>query len=328
MRLYTEQDGNLLHLQDRLVAVLGYGHLGRPVALNLRDSGVRVIVGNTDDSFAEQARQDRFEVYPINQAVKQANILFMAMPDEVMSSLYLEQIANYLKARDLLLFASGYTIAFNYIEPPAFVDVGLIAPRTLASRLRQSYLAREGYPSYLALHRQTTPQAQDRLMAMALGMGALRGGALEVSFAQEVLLDLFWQQAILPALHNLLLTATQVLMKEGIAPEVAMNELYLSGELGEFFQQAAHLGWIETLKSMSLTGQYGVLSRTERFQESKIQAHMEHILETIRSGDFAREWGSEYVDGYPHLQRLQAKWGQSALWRSEQEALTLLKGSL
>lgn len=326
MRLYTEQDGNLLHLQDRLVAVLGYGHLGRPVALNLRDSGVKVIIGNVDDAFAEEARQDRFEVHSISQAVQQANILFMAMPDEVMSRIYLEQIAQYLKASDLVLFASGYNIAFNYIEPPSFVDVGLIAPRTLASRLRQAYIAREGYPTYLALHRQTTPQAQDRLMAIALGMGALRGGALEVSFSQEVLLDLFWQQAILPALHNVLLTATQVLVKEGIAPEVALNELYLSGELGEFFSQASQLGLVETLKSMSLTGQYGVLSRTERFQESKIQAHMENIFETIRSGNFALEWASEFVDGYPRLHRLQTKWGQSALWRSEQGAISLLKG--
>jgi ketol-acid reductoisomerase len=323
IKVFREVDANILHLSQQQVAVLGYGNLGRPVALNLRDSGVQVIIGNVEDRYADEARQDRFEVYPISQAVAQATIFFMAMPDEVMPDIYLRQIAPALKAGDMLLFASGYNIAYEYIEPPVFVDVGLVAPRTLAANIRQAYLTNKGYPTFIGLHYKATPTAQDRLLAVALGMGALKRGAIEVSFRHEVELDLFWQQAILPALHGLLLMASNLLIQEGYTPESALTELYLSGELGEFFFQASQQGLVPTLESMSLTGQYGVLSRTERFQESKLRAQMESILDAIRRGDFASEWGDEYVDGYPRLKRIRDKLEQTTLWKTEQKILQL-----
>lgn len=325
MKIYRERDANLLHLQNLQVAVLGYGNLGRPVALNLRDSGVQVIVGNVADHYAEDARKDRFEVYSIPEAAAQAHILFMMLPDEVMAQVYLEQIAPKLKWGDLLLFASGYNIAFQFIEPPAFVDVGLLAPRTLAANVRHAYLSSRGYPTLVALHQRATPHALDRLLAAALAMGALRQGALEMAFEEEVALDLFWQQAILPAIHGLLLTSSALLIRAGYPPEAVLSELYLSGELGEFFNQAAQQGLVETLERMSLTGQYGVLTRTERFQESKIQAHMEAILEAIRSGSFAREWADEYTDGYPRLTRIRERLKESVIWKLEQEVLRVLR---
>jgi ketol-acid reductoisomerase len=327
MKIFRERDGNLLHLQNSRVAVLGYGNLGRPVALNLRDSGVVVIVGNQQDQYADEARREGFEVFPIPEAVSRADIIYMAMPDEAMPGVYLRQIGPALKTGDLLLFASGYNIAFQYIEPPVFVDVGLIAPRTLASRLRQAYLSGEGYPTFISLHHRATEWATDRMLAMALAVGALRQGALETSFQQEVVLDLFWQQALLPALHGLLLTAAQILIKEGYPPEAVLSELYLSGELGEFFTQAARQGLVQTLESMSLTGQYGLLSRTERFQESKTQYHMEAILDSIRSGAFASEWSSEFTDGYPRLKRLRDKLEETAVWQQEQIALQVMRGT-
>ena len=326
MRIFRERDANLLHLQNSRVAVLGYGNLGRPVALNLRDSGVAVIVGNQSDQYADEARREGFEVFSIPEAVSQADVNYMAMPDEAMPSVYLSQIGPALKTGDLLLFASGYNIAYQFIEPPVFVDVGLIAPRTLASRLRQAYLSGEGYPSFIALHQRATDWAVDRLLALALAVGALRQGALEATFQQEVVLDLFWQQALLPALHGLLLTAAQLLIKEGYPPEAVLNELYLSGELGEFFSQAAQQGLVHTLESMSLTGQYGLLSRTERFQESKMQHQMEAILDSIRSGAFAREWSDEFIDGYPRLKRLRDKLEETAVWQQEQIALQVIRG--
>jgi ketol-acid reductoisomerase len=326
MRIFRERDANMLHLQNSKVAVLGYGNLGRPMSLNLRDSGVPVIVGNQQDDYAEEARREGFEVFSIPDAVTSANVIYMAMPDEAMPGVYLSQIGPALKSGDLLLFASGYNIAFQYIEPPVFVDVGLIAPRALASSLRQAYLSGLGFPSFIALQQRATDWAVDRLLAMALAVGALRQGALETTFQQEVVLDLFWQQALLPALHGLLLTAAQILIKEGYPPEAVLSELYLSGELGEFFSQAAHQGLVQTLESMSLTGQYGLLSRTERFQESKVQHHMEAILDSIRSGDFAREWSSEFTDGYPRLKRLRDKLEGTAVWQQEQIALQAIRG--
>jgi ketol-acid reductoisomerase len=325
-RLYREIDANLLHLQGLKVALIGYGNLGRPVALNLRDSGAQVIVGNIQDAFGEAARHERFEVYPISNAIRQAQIIFLALPDEALPQIYLRDIGPHLKRGDMLIFAAGYNIAYKYVEPPNFVDVGLIAPRSLAANLRQAYLSGAGYPAYLALHQQATPQAQDRLLAVALALGALKLGAMEVSFQQEALLDLFWQQAVLPAIHQVLLTATQVLGREGLPPEWALTELYLSGELGAFFQQAALQGLRPTLKGFSLTAQYGFLSRTERFQETKVQHHMEGILEAIRNGDFAREWASEYIDGYPRLARLEERLVQTSLWSQEAGIVQYLRG--
>ena len=324
-RIYREQDANLLRLQNQRVAVIGYGNFGRPVALNLRDSGIDVIIGNVQDRFAENAQQDRFAVYSIPEAVSAATIIFMTLPDEVMSRVYLEHIAPYLKAGDLMLFASGYNIAYEYIEPPNFVDTGLLAPRTLANNIRQAYLSSRGYPTYIALYRRHKPQAMDRLLAVALVIGALKQGALEITFQQEVYLDLFWQQALLPAFHGLLLTAAQLLMSEGFPAETVLMELYLSGELGEFFSQASQQGLVATLEGMSVTAQYGMLSRTERFQETKIRFHMEAILDAIRSGKFAKEWADEYADGYPRLARIRDKLKGSALWELEQLALQLLQ---
>jgi ketol-acid reductoisomerase len=321
VKVFREIDANILHLRDRRIAVLGYGNLGRPAALNLRDSSVQVIVGNIEDRYGEDARRDGFEVYPIPQAVANANIFFMAMPDEVMPNIYLDQISKNIKTGDMLLFASAYNIAYQYIEPPPFVDVGLVAPRTIAANIRQAYVDGKGYPTYLALHHKATPTAQDRLLAFALALGALKVGAIEVSFRHEVEMDLFWQQALLPALHSLLLTAANLLVDEGYSPEIAFTELYLSGELGEFFRAAAEQGWVETLKGMSLTGQYGVLSRTERFQESKVRLQMESILDTIRRGEFAREWADEYADGYPRLNRIRDKLEKTTLWQLERQVL-------
>lgn len=319
--IYHESDANVDVLKDRQIAVLGYGNLGRPFAQNLRDSKALVMVGSRADPQADQARADGFEVYPIPEAIARANLLLMTMPDEVMPQVYLEQIAPYLKSGDMLVFASGYNIAYQFIEPPIFVDVGLLAPRTLAANVRQAFVEGKGYPTVVSLHQKATPHAEQRLLAVAQAVGGLRQGAVEVTFKQEVELDLFWQQAILPAFHGLMLTAALVLNRAGYPDRDILMELFLSGEAGEFFNQAAVHGLIKTIESLSLTGQYGALSRTERFQESKLMLQMENILGAIQSGDFAREWSSEYADGYPRLENLRRKLGSTTLWQMEKRVL-------
>lgn len=325
MRVFYEQDANLLHLQNQRVAVLGYGHLGRPLAMNLRDSGLDVIIGNVDDDYAREAQKDRLSVMSLSEAVAHASIIFIALPDEILPPLYLTDIAPALKRGDLLIFASGYNIAYDLIDPPIFVHVGLIAPKTLASNLRQAYLSGGGFPAFIAL-RRPVPSAMDRLLALALALGALRQGALEVDFTLEVTLDLFWQQSILPMIHNVLQTAIQTLLEEGFPEEAVFTELYLSGELGEFFAQASQQGLVPTLESMALTGQYGVLTQTERFQESKIKYQMQAILEDLIDGRFARAWADEYTDGYPRLERIRERLQGSPLWSREQDILSIKGG--
>jgi ketol-acid reductoisomerase len=323
--IYHEQDANPAALNDCRFAMLGYGNLGRPMALNLRDSGLKVVIGNVEDQYAEQARQDRFEVLGLAQAARGADIKILMLPDEAMPELYISDISPSLRPGDTLVFASGYNVAFGFIEPPPFVDVLMIAPRTIGAGVREGYLNGRGFLSFVSVGQDSTGKAWDRLMALALLAGTLRAGALELGFRQEAELDLFVQQSFLPALHTLLFTAADLLVKEGYPPEAALLDLYVSGELSYTLQKAAELGMMDTLKLHSLTGQYGMLSRSERFQEPKLRRQMEIVLEEIRSGKFAQEWAAEFAKGYPRLEALHRKRNQMSLWALEQQAIALLR---
>lgn len=323
--LYHEADGDLAVLAGRRIAVIGYGNLGRPVALNLRDSGLRVLIGNMPDDYGAQARQDGFEVVTIAEAARRSEIVLMLLPDEAMSEAYAQAISPTLQPGDALVFASGYNVAFGFIEPPPFVDCVLIAPRIIGAGVRENYLNSRGYLSFVAVEQDATGQAWAITLALAKALGSLRLGALEMTFKQEAELDLFVQQAFLPALHNLLLTAADLLIQEGYPPEAALLDLYVSGELSYSLSKAAELGFMDTLRMYSLTGQYGMLSRSERFTENKLRRQMEITLDEIRGGKFAQEWAAEYANGYPRLQTLLRKRGNLALWALEQQALEVLR---
>jgi ketol-acid reductoisomerase len=323
--LYRERDANPRGLDGSRIAVIGYGNLGRPLALNLRDSGLNVIVGTIEDDYAAQARIDGFYVVGMAQAANIAEIKLMMLPDEAMPEAYLAHVAPTLRPGHTLVFASGYNVAFGFIEPPPFVDSLLIAPRTIGSGVRENYVAGRGFLSFIAVGQDSTGKAWDKLLALALASGSLRAGALEITFRQEAELDLFMQQAFLPALHTLMLTAADVLVKEGYPPEAALLDLYISGELGYSLNKAAELGMMDTLKLYSLTGQYGMLSRSERFQEPKLRRQMETTLDDIRDGKFAQEWAAEYANGYPRLEALRRKRNMLALWELERQVMQLLR---
>ncbi|MBI5929138.1 MAG: NAD(P)-binding domain-containing protein [Chloroflexi bacterium] len=324
--IYYEKDADLRNLRQRQITVIGYGNLGRSIALNLRDSGFDLIVGNREDDYARLARNDGFLVMPITQAAQGADTIFLMIPDETMPQVYLDHIAPNLRTGDMLIFASGYNIAFGYIEPPNHVDAGLIAPRTLGIGVRDGFLNGLGYPCFVAVAQDGSGRAWDYLLALAGAIGALKQGAIEVSFNQEVEIDLFLHQAVLSAIHSTLLTAADVLIREGYPPEVVLTELYLSGELGMLFSRAGVTGLTNALQMISPAGQYGMMSRTERFQEVKMQRQLESILDNIRQGNFAQEWISESADGYPRLKALQRRFQLSPLWRYEREVLDILRG--
>jgi ketol-acid reductoisomerase len=249
----------------------------------------------------------------------------MMMPDEAMPEVYLNQIAPSLVPGHTLVFGSGYNVAFGFIEPPPFVDVVLLAPRTIGTGVREGYVNGQGFLSFVAVGHDASGKAWDHLLALALAAGSLKAGAIELTFRQEAELDLFVQQALLPALQSLMFTAADLLMKEGYPPEAALLDLYISGELSYSLHKAAELGMMDTLKLYSLTGQYGILSRNERFQEPKLRRQMEISLEEIRSGKFAQEWAAEYANGYPRLEALRRKRSGMALWTLEQQVIELLR---
>jgi ketol-acid reductoisomerase len=324
--IYNEDDGNLNMLSGKTVGIIGYGNLGRPLAHNLRDTGVKLLLGVREDETRLHAINDGFEPEDIASIVSKCHILLLLLPDEVLAEVYINQISPALRRGHLLIFASGYNVAFGYIEPPPFVDVGMIAPRTIGAAVRSRYLDGRGFYSFVAVGQDATGTAWDTVLALTKAIGSLRAGAIEVTMEQEAELDLFVQQAILPAFHHIMTTAANVLLEQGYPPEAAMMDLYISGEFTDYLSRASNQGLLRSLQLSSLTGQYGIFSRLERFKELKLERLMEVTLEEIRDGDFAKEWSQEYEDGYPRLSKLIRSQEKLELWELEQQTIDLIRG--
>lgn len=325
--MYYEEDADLRVLENQAIGVLGYGGLGRSIALNLRDSGLQVRLGLLPGESRAVAEADSWTtIQTIDEVVRQTQIIMPLIPDELMPEIYLDQISPNLKRGHSLIFASGYTVAFGFIEPPSFVDVGLIAPRTLSASVRERYLNGEGFYSFVAAGQDASGNIWQTILALAKAIGSLRAGAVEITMEQEAELDLFMQQAILPAFHRIMTTAARLLLETGYPPEAAMLDLYISGELNDYMASAAEAGLMHALRLSTLTGQFGIFSRLERFNELKLERLMEITLDEIRNGTFAREWAREYADGYPRLRKLLKQQEQLELWDMEQQTIELLQG--
>jgi ketol-acid reductoisomerase len=277
-------------LKNKTVAVIGYGNQGRGQALNLRDNGVKVVVGNRDDSYKERAKLDGFETIPIPEAIAKGDFVMMLLPDEVQPEIFSNKITPYLSPGTVLCFASGYTVAYNLIDFPSNLDVILIAPRMIGVGVRERYLTREGFFCFIGIHQDASGEALQNLLALTDGIGGLIKPAIEVTFEQEALLDLFNEQAFGPAFGRILLTAISVLIQNGIPPEAALVEMYMSEEMAYTYQMMAQIGLVKQTLFHSHTSQYGAMSRGIRFMGLDIKERMEQIYHEIERGDFAREW--------------------------------------
>ena len=325
--IYHDDHGDLNFLTGKRVSIIGYGNMGRPVALNLRDSGVNVLVSEPRPERQEEAAADGFVITEIEENIQSADIIMPLLRDEAMPRVYLENVAPHLRRGHTLIFSSAYNISFGFIEAPPFVDVGLVSAKTMGAGVRERYLSGEGFASFVAVAQDASRLAWPTVLAIAKAMGALRGGAVEIRFEQEAELDLFMQQAILPLLHQAVINAAQLLMQAGYPPEAVFTELYLSGETSDFLKQAASQGIMGALKLNSLTAQYGTLSRYDRFNDLKIERLMEQALEEIRSGKFAQEWSKEFSADYPRLRQLLKLRESLDMWELEQQTLELLHES-
>ncbi|MEO0563469.1 MAG: NAD(P)-binding domain-containing protein, partial [Chloroflexota bacterium] len=267
--IYHEQDGDARYLDGKPVAVIGYGNMGRPMALNLRDSGVDLVIGVRSNETREQALADGFRVATIPEAVGQTLIAMMTIPDEVMPQVYLEQVSPHLRKGDALIFASAYNVAFGFIEAPPFADVGLIAPRTLGDAVRQHYLNDRGFYSFVSVGQDASGQAWDIVLSLAAALGSLKAGAIEINFEREAELDLFIEQAVLPAFQHVMVTAAQLLIDRGYPPEAVIADLYLSGEFNDYLERAGRYGLLNAMRYTAPHTQYGWLSRIDRFNDLK-----------------------------------------------------------
>ncbi|MHA1112158.1 MAG: NAD(P)-binding domain-containing protein, partial [Promethearchaeota archaeon] len=220
--VYLDDDGNTEALKGKTIAIIGYGNQGRSQALNLRDSGVEVVVGNIRDEYRKTAETDGFEVFEITEACTKADIMFLLLPDEVLPEIYSKHIENTLIDGNTLCFASGYNVAFNLIKIPKSLDVIMIAPRMIGVGVRETYLSGEGFYSFIAVEQDTTGNAKDTVLALTKALGSLKKGGIWVTFKQEAQLDLFNEQAFGPAFGRVLLTAISTLINNGLPPEAVL----------------------------------------------------------------------------------------------------------
>ncbi|MFX0103296.1 MAG: NAD(P)-binding domain-containing protein [Candidatus Hodarchaeota archaeon] len=289
-KVYLEGDGNLDVLKGKTITFIGYGNQGRAQALNLRDSGVNVIIGNKDDEYKARAEKDGFETFSIAGAVKKADATFLLIPDEVMKEVFESQVRENLKEKSAVVFASGYNIAFGLMEPPSNVDVLLIAPRMIGVGVRETFLSGEGYFSFIHVHQDASGSATEVLLALSKGVGTLIKGAIDTTFKQEAVLDLFNEQGFGPAFGRVLLSSIYTLVDAGYPAEAVLVEMYMSGEMSYTYQKMANIGLVKQTNFHSHTSQYGAMSRGIKFMNLPLKKIMKGILEHIESGGFAREW--------------------------------------
>ena len=319
MQVYHDLDADLRSLEGRQIAAIGYGNQGRAQALNLRDSGLEVVIGNREDGYAHCARKDGFPVLAIDEASASADVVMMLIPDEAAPAVFRTQIAPHLVEGKVLVFASGYNVTFGFISPPPAVDVVLVAPRMIGAGVRDLYVAGRGFPSFIGIAQDHSGQAKELALALAKGIGSTRAGVVEVTFAHEAELDLFTEQCFGPAFGHVLTTSIDLLLEEGYPPEAVLLELYMSGELAYTLGKMAELGVVEQSALHSPTSQYGSMSRGMRFMLPELRTRMREGLEEIRSGQFAQEWAAEYAAGAPALEALKAAARSLPLHRLEQE---------
>ncbi len=304
MKFYFDSDADLSFIREKTVGMIGYGNQGRSQALNLRDSGIRAIVGSVPDDSARQARRDGFEVVSIAEAAQRADILPILIPDEVQPAVYGSEIAPYLRPGQVLDFAHGYNIHFGLIRPPAGVDVILVAPRMIGIHVRRAFKEGGGVPAFIDAWQNASGQAFEIALAFAKGIGVTRAGVIRASFQEETELDLFSEQGLWPVILGAMVRAFEFLVKRGYSPEAVLMELYGSGEGSEIFREMVNVGFFRQMKFHSQTSQYGMLTSFGRLPAAELEHMFETALERIRSGVFANEFLDEQKNGYPNFHRL------------------------
>lgn len=303
---YFDDDADLGVIADETIAIIGFGNQGRSQALNMRDNGLRVIVGSRNDASAEQAAADGFEVLSPEDAVAAATLVFLLVPDEVMPQVYADRVAPALGDGAMLIFASGYNVHFRHVVPPAPVDVALIAPRMIGQGVRDHFLNGEGYPSLIAVGQDATGRALERTLALAKGIGSTKMGVVVSSFEEETIIDLFAEQVGgLYAIRRFF----DALVGAGCGPEAVLLELYASGEGIATATAYRDLGLWAQLPLHSRTSQYGqeVTSKMPADVEAKDMERLSGIIENIRSGAFASAWRAEQEAGCPEFDRTRAE---------------------
>jgi ketol-acid reductoisomerase len=289
-KIYYDQDADLSLLRGKKIAIVGYGSQGHAHALNLKDSGIDVVVGLYKGSKSwPKAEKDGLRVATVAEAAQMADIVMVLLPDQVHRQTFEESIRGALTKGKTLMMAHGFSIHFNQVVPPADVDVSMIAPKAPGHIMRDLFVQGPGVPGLLAVQQDVSGKARDVALAYGKGVGCTRAGVIETTFKEETETDLFGEQTVLcGGVSALIKAAFETLVKAGYQPEVAyfecMHELKLIVDL--FYQ-----GGLAYMRySVSDTAEFGDYSRGPRVVDEHVRAEMQKILGEIQSGQFAREW--------------------------------------
>jgi ketol-acid reductoisomerase len=298
-KIYYDKDVNPKALDGKTIAILGYGSQGHAHALNLNDGGYNVIVGLADwDPGREKAKEKGLRVVSIEDAAKQGDIVMMLVPDQYQREVYQKSVAAGLVAGNMLMFAHGFNIHFNQIQPPADVDVTMIAPKAPGHRMRELYEGGMGVPALVAVFQDATGKALETALAYGRGVGCTKAGVIETTFAEETETDLFGEQCVLcGGVTSLIKNGFETLVAAGYQPEIAYFECLHEVKL---IVDLIYEGGMSYMRySISDTAEYGDYTRGPIVIDEDVRATMEDILAAIQSGEFAREWILENQAGRP-----------------------------
>jgi ketol-acid reductoisomerase len=302
--IFYDKDADLSKLEGKTVAILGYGSQGHAHALNLKDSGVDVVIGLRPDSSSRAAAEEAgLEVLDVAEAASRGDIVMVLLPDEKQAEVWEAEIADGIAPGNLLLFAHGFSIHFDQIQPPPGIDVGMVAPKGPGHLVRRQFEEGHGVPCLMAVHQDASGDAHDLVLAYAAGIGGGRAAVIETTFKDECETDLFGEQAVLcGGASELVRAGFETLVEAGYDPRLAyfecLHELKLIADL--MYEKG-----IQGMRySISNTAEYGDMTRGKRVIGEESRAAMKKVLEEIQSGEFAREWIAENRAGGENMARM------------------------
>jgi ketol-acid reductoisomerase len=304
--MYYEADADPGLITRRKVAVMGFGSQGHAHALNLKESGVDVVVGLRDGSPRTQAASDAgLKVVDPATAAEWADVIMMLVPDQVQKSFYEDVITQRLSPGDALFFAHGFSIHFGFINPPDYVDVAMVAPKGPGHLVRRQYVDGSGVPTLVAVEQDPSGDAFALALSYAHAIGGTRAGVIETTFKDETETDLFGEQVILcGGVDSLIQASFETLTDAGYEPEMAYFEVLHELKLIVDLLWEGGIEWMR--HSVSDTAEYGDITRGPRIVTEETKTEMRKILDEIQSGEFAREWMAEYEAGSPKLNAARA----------------------
>jgi ketol-acid reductoisomerase len=305
--MFYDDDADLTLLDGKTVAIIGFGSQGHAHALNLKDSGVEVIVGLRPDSASvAQAKEGGLEVVGVADAASRGDVVMMLVPDEKHREIYEGEVSDGIAEGNLLLFGHGFSVHYDEVQVPPGVDVALVAPKGPGHLVRRQYLEGSGVPGLIAIEQDATGNAQALALAYAKGIGCTRGGVIETTFKAETETDLFGEQAVLCGGASALVQAGfETLVEAGYDPQMAYFECL--HELKLIVDLMYEKGLAGMRYSISNTAEYGDYTRGSRIIDENVRAEMRKILTEIQNGDFAREWIAENRAGQENFQRMRAE---------------------